>query len=105
MKRAHEKRAEAVEGRGSSRQWTTEAAGLPCAIELADDGCWVVTIASASTSRHEDLIAAIVEAGGGLVRDAEAFELAAAVESARAGRPGQLEQRIIERQRQTHAGR
>lgn len=55
----------------ATRTWTTEAAGLPCAIELADDGCWVVTIASATTSRREDLTAAILEASGGLVSNAK----------------------------------
>ena len=72
------------------RQWTTEAAGLPCAIELRDDGCWVVTIASASTTRRDDLTAAIVEASGGLVSDEEAFTVAAAVESSSRRRGEQL---------------
>ena len=66
----------------ATRKWTTEAAGLPCAIELAGDGWWVVTIASATTSRREDLTAAILEASGGVVSGAEAFELAAAVKNA-----------------------
>ncbi|HEU5372013.1 MAG TPA: hypothetical protein VFU51_06460 [Gaiellaceae bacterium] len=67
----------------ATRTWTTEAAGLPCAIELADDGCWVVTIASATTSRRDDLTAAILEASGGLVSNAKALELAAEVKRAR----------------------
>jgi len=58
------------------KKWTTEAAGLPCTIELTDDRCWVVTIASASTSRREDLSVAIIEASGGLVSNTEALELA-----------------------------
>jgi hypothetical protein len=63
----------------ASKKWTTEAAGLPCTIELTDDRCWVVTIASASTSRREDLSLAIIEASGGLVSNTEALELAAAL--------------------------
>jgi hypothetical protein len=63
----------------ATRKWTTEAAGLPCTIELTDDRCWVVTIASASTSRREDLRIAIVEASGGLVSNKEALAVAAAV--------------------------
>ena len=91
--------------RGAIRQWKAEAAGLPCAIDLADDGCWVVTIASATTSRREDLTAAIVEASGGLVSNAEAFKLAAAVKNASDGRPGYAEQPTVKPQRQTRAGR
>ena len=71
----------------ATRKWTTEAAGLPCAIELADDGCWVVTIASATTSRREDLAAAILEASGSLVSNAKALGLAAAVKSANGRKP------------------
>ena len=71
----------------ATRKWTTEAAGLPCAIELADDGCWVVTIASATTSRREDLTAEILEASDGLVSNAKALELAAAVKSANGRKP------------------
>lgn len=71
----------------ATRTWTAEAAGLPCAIELAEDGCWVVTIASATTSRREDLAAAILEASGGLVSNAKALELAAAVKSANGRKP------------------
>lgn len=63
----------------SQRQWTTRAAGLPCAIELTDDGAWIVTIASASTTRRDDLAAAIVDASGGLVSHEEARTVAAAV--------------------------
>jgi hypothetical protein len=63
----------------ASKKWTTEAAGLPCTIELTDDRCWVVTIASASTSRREDLSLAIIEASGGLVSNTEALELATAL--------------------------
>jgi hypothetical protein len=70
-----------AENKANTRRWATDAAGLPCAIELADDGCWVVTIASATTSRREDLAAAILEASGGLVSNAKALELAAAVKS------------------------
>ncbi len=70
-----------AENKANTRRWATDAAGLPCAIELADDGCRVVTIASATTSRREDLAAAIVEASGGLVSNAKALELAAAVKS------------------------
>ena len=66
----------------ATRTWTAEAAGLPCAIELADDGYWVVTIASATTSRREDLTVAILEASGGLVSNAKALEVAAVVKSA-----------------------
>jgi hypothetical protein len=78
--RAH-MRTKAAEG--ATRKWTTEAAGLPCTIELTDDRCWVVTIASASASRREDLSVAIVEASGGLVSNAEALELAAALRTQR----------------------
>jgi hypothetical protein len=85
------------------RQWTTEAAGLPCAIELTDDGSWVVTIASASTTRRDDLTAAIVAASGGLVSDAEAFQVAAAVTNPGSRRNG--EQLTVTRQRQTGKGR
>lgn len=81
MKPAEQKPHRQEAGR-AARRWATEAAGLPCAIELADDGCWVVTIASATTSRRADLTAAILEASGGLVGNAEAVELAAAVKSA-----------------------
>jgi hypothetical protein len=84
------------------RRWTTEAAGLPCAIERAD-GSWVVTIASASTTRRDDLTAAIVEASGGLVSDAEAFQVAAAVTNPASRRNG--EQLTVKRQRQTGRGR
>jgi hypothetical protein len=38
--------------RVATRKWTTEAAELPCTIELADDGCWIVTIASSTASRR-----------------------------------------------------
>lgn len=62
-----------------ARQWTTEVAGLPCTIELTDAGDWAVTIASVSTSRRENLTAAILEASGGLVSNAEALEAAAVV--------------------------
>src|SRR5579864_317765 len=79
-------------GRATYQTWTTKAAGLPCTIELADDGCWVVTIASATTSCREDLTAAILEASGGLVSNAEAFELAASVEDQGHRRPGHREQ-------------
>jgi len=79
-------------GRAAYQTWTTKAAGLPCTIKLADDGCWVVTIASATTSRREDLTAAILEASGGLVSNAEAFELAASVKDAGDRRPGHGEQ-------------
>ena len=75
-------------GRATYQTWTTKAAGLPCTIKLADDGCWVVTIASATTSRREDLTAAILEASGGLVSNAEAIELAASVKDAGHRRPG-----------------
>lgn len=60
-------------------KWKTQAAGLPCTIELTDDRYWVVTIASASASRRDDLSDAIIEASGGLVSDTEALELAATV--------------------------
>jgi hypothetical protein len=63
----------------ATNKWTTEAAGLPCTIEFTADRRWVVTIASASASRREDLPVAIVEARGGLVRNTEALELAAAI--------------------------
>ena len=79
-------------GRAAYQTWTTKAAGLPCTIERADDGSWVVTIASATTSRREDLTAAILEASGGLVSNAEAFELAASVKDAGDRRPGHGEQ-------------
>jgi hypothetical protein len=46
-----------------------------------------VTIASATTSRREDLTAAILEASGGLVSNAKALELAAAVKSANGRKP------------------
>lgn len=61
-----------------TKKWTTQAAGLPCTIELTDDHHWVVTIASASTSRRDDLRIAIVEASGGLVSNTEALAVAAA---------------------------
>jgi len=79
-------------GRAAYPTWTTKAAGLPCTIKFADDGFWVVTIASATTSRREDLAAAILEASGGLVSNAEAFDLAASVEVAGDRRPGHGEQ-------------
>ncbi len=69
-------------GRVAARTWTTEAAGLPCTIELADDGDWIVTIASSTTSRRSSLTAALLEAGGGLVSHPEASELEAAVKVA-----------------------
>jgi hypothetical protein len=47
----------------------------------------VVTIASATTSRREDLAAAILEASGSLVSNAKALELAAAVKSANGRKP------------------
>lgn len=60
-------------------RWTTEAAGLPCTIEAARDGSWIVTIAEATVSRRDDLATAIVEAAGGLVGEEEAAALAARV--------------------------
>src|SRR5579859_3292128 len=79
-------------GRAAYPIWTTKAAGLPCTIERAGDDCWVVTIASATTSCREDLTAAILEASGGLVSHAEAIELAASVKDAGDRRPGHAEQ-------------
>jgi len=66
--------------RVATRTWTTEAAGLPCTIELADDGFWIVAIALSTTSRRNKPTAAILEASGGLVSNPEASKLAAAVE-------------------------
>lgn len=103
---AEKKSGDRQEGnRRASRRWTTEAAGLPCAIELAVDGCWVVTIASASTCRREDLTAAISEASGGLVSNAEAIELAAAVENACDSRPRAGRAVDHQPEGQNHAGR
>jgi hypothetical protein len=62
------------------RQWTTSVAGLPCAIETTENGSWVVTLASTTRSRRGELVAAILEAGGGLVSKEEAVELAASVQ-------------------------
>jgi hypothetical protein len=64
----------------SGRQWRTEVAGLPCSIEIAENGNWVVTLASTTRSRRRELTAAIVDAGGGLVLEHEAAALAASVE-------------------------
>jgi hypothetical protein len=63
-----------------SRQWTTEVAGLPCSIEIAENGSWVVTMASTTRSRRRELTAAILDAGGGLVGEQEAVALANSVE-------------------------
>ena len=82
MTRAAEQNAIANENQAAevaSKKWTTEAAGLPCTIELTDDHCSVVTIASASTGRRDDLSLAIIEASGGLVSNTDALELAAAL--------------------------
>lgn len=92
-------------GRGATRRWTTEAAGLPCTIEHANDGCWVVTIASATTSRRERLTEAILEASGGLVSEAEAFGLVVAIKYARDTKPGQSEQLTVKLRRHIRAGR
>jgi hypothetical protein len=62
------------------KQWITEVAGLPCSIESAEDGSWVVTMASTTRSRRSELAAAILDAGGGLVREQEAAAVAASVE-------------------------
>ncbi len=56
-------------------------AGLPCSIETANNGGWVVTIASTTRSRRNDLAAAIVDACGGLVGEEEALAIAASVAS------------------------
>lgn len=85
------------DSRWAAGPWSTEAAGIPCAIELADDGYWVVTFAAASISRRHNLTAAILEASGGLVRKAEALELAAAVKNANDRRRGRDEQPTIKR--------
>jgi hypothetical protein len=65
----------------SRRRWKTEVAGLPCSIETANNGGWVVTIASTTRSRRNDLAAAIVDACGGLVGKEEALAIAASVAS------------------------
>jgi hypothetical protein len=62
------------------RQWTTEVAGLPCSIEVADDGGWAVTLASTTRSRHFQLATAILDAGGGLIGKQEAAAVAASVQ-------------------------
>jgi hypothetical protein len=65
----------------SGRRWKTEVAGLPCSIETAKNGSWVVTIASTTRSRRTDLAAAILDACGGLVGEEEAVAIAASVAS------------------------
>jgi hypothetical protein len=88
----------------ATRKWTTEAAGLPCTIELTDDRCWLVTIACASASRRDDLSVAIVEASGGLVSNAEATELEAAIKMQQE-ELGRAEPLTARRLRQTGTGR
>jgi hypothetical protein len=62
------------------RQWKTEVAGLPCSIEIAKNGSWVVTMASTTRSQRRELVAAILDASGGLVREPEAIVLASSVQ-------------------------
>ena len=63
------------------REWTTEVAGLPCSIEIVEDGSWMVTVASTTRSRRRELAAAILDAGGGVVGEQEAVTVAASVEA------------------------
>jgi hypothetical protein len=55
-----------------------EAGGVPCTIE-AQGREWVVTLASATIARSENLTLAIERADGGLVYRVEAKALAAAI--------------------------
>jgi hypothetical protein len=62
-----------------NRRWRSKVAGLPCLVESLDEGDWVVTLASTTTSRGRDLKATILAAGGGVVGPAEAEALTALI--------------------------
>jgi hypothetical protein len=62
-------------------RWNLKVAGLPCTVEAGHRDGWVVTFAETTVSQRTSLAAAIVEAGAGLVSDAEAKAAASAVEA------------------------
>jgi hypothetical protein len=68
----------------AGQRWKAAVAGMPCTIEAAEHGEWIVTIAASSLGRGQSLADAIHQAGGGLVSLHEARSLAAAVENRRA---------------------
>lgn len=67
----------------SGRRWDSRVADFACAIELLTNGDWLVTIASTTISRGRDLVAAIVEAGGGCITRSEAEAVALSVKARR----------------------
>lgn len=71
----------------SGGRWDAKVAGLACAIEKQPTGDWVVTIASTTISRRSSLAAAIVDAGGGYVTEAEAKAVASLVKAHPSTRP------------------
>jgi hypothetical protein len=68
------------------RRWEAEAAGMPCTIEKGEAGSWIVTLASTTWGKDQNLVTAIIRAGGGLVSLDEAETLAASVARARVER-------------------
>jgi hypothetical protein len=72
----------AAQGGRAGRHWHLEAAGFPCEVELEKGGVWVVTLASITVGRDENLVQAIWNAGGGLIKLDEAQAVAASVAGA-----------------------
>jgi hypothetical protein len=73
----------------NGRRWEAEAAGIPCTIEQESAGGWIVTLASTTWGRDENLVTAIVRASGGLVSLNEAETVAASVVRSLDGPRGQ----------------